>query len=154
MEKKQKEMIANLVKEGRLSKGYTQKELSERSNISIRSIQRIENGEIVPRSYTLKTIAEVIGTPFEAFTKIVAEENIKLNEVESIEARKTPASGITITQRIILSVGLCILVLILAAAYVAQSVSFPETNFEMFIFSAIVLLIITGILFFLWRTKK
>jgi transcriptional regulator with XRE-family HTH domain len=47
MEKKRKEMIATLVKEGRLSKGYTQKELSELSNISIRSIQRIENGEII-----------------------------------------------------------------------------------------------------------
>lgn len=154
MEKKQKEMIATLVKEGRLLKGYTQKELSERSNISIRSIQRIENGEIIPRSYTLKTIAEVIGTPFEAFTKITMGENISADEIGFIETRKTTSSTITVTQRIILSSGLCAIVLILAAAYIAQSSSFPETNFEMFIFSAVVLVTLTGILFFLWRNKK
>lgn len=147
-------MIATLVKEGRLSKGYTQKELSERSNISIRSIQRIENGEIIPRSYTLKTIAEVIGTPFEEFVKITADEPHKSNEYGIIKDLKTPSLAVTVTQRIILSVGLCATIIISAAAYIAQSASFPETNFELFVFAAIVLLIITSILFFLWKNKS
>lgn len=147
-------MIATLVKEGRLSKGYTQKELSERSNISIRSIQRIENGELIPRSYTLKTIAEVIGTPFEEFVKITADEPQKSNEYGIIKDVKTPSLVVTVTQRIILSVGLCVTIIIAAAAYIAQSASFPETNFELFVFAAIVLLIITGILFFLWKNKS
>jgi transcriptional regulator with XRE-family HTH domain len=69
MKSKQKEMVALLVKEGRLAKGYTQKELSELSNISIRSIQRRENGEIVPRSYTLKTIAEFWDCPLKTLPK-------------------------------------------------------------------------------------
>jgi transcriptional regulator with XRE-family HTH domain len=87
MKSKQKEMIALLVKEGRLAKGYTQKESSELSNISIRSIQRIENGEIIPRSYTLKTIAEILGLPFENFTKGAQKQNIILKENDDIEIR-------------------------------------------------------------------
>ena len=44
MKSNQKQLISVFVKEARLAKGYTQKELSELSNISVRSIQRIENG--------------------------------------------------------------------------------------------------------------
>jgi transcriptional regulator with XRE-family HTH domain len=152
MKSKQKEMIALLVKEGRLAKGYTQKELSELSNISIRSIQRIENGEIVPRSFTLKTIAEILGLPFEEFTKGAQKQNIILKENDDVEIR--PGSAINKPQRIILSIGLCLAILFLAWAFIAQSAKFPETNFEQFIFWAIVLLAMTAVLFFLWRLKK
>lgn len=39
-----------------MAKGLTQEELVEKCNISIRTIQRIEAGEVTPRSYTIKTI--------------------------------------------------------------------------------------------------
>ena len=45
------------IKELRESKGFSQEELCENSGISLRTIQRIENGESVPRGSTLKTIA-------------------------------------------------------------------------------------------------
>ena len=45
------------IKELRESKGLSQVELCENSGISLRTIQRIENGESVPRGSTLKTIA-------------------------------------------------------------------------------------------------
>lgn len=45
------------IKELRESKGLSQEELCEDSGISLRTIQRIENGESVPRGSTLKTIA-------------------------------------------------------------------------------------------------
>ena len=45
-----KKDIANLIKEGRAIQGYTQQELSELTGISLRSIQRIENEEVLPRS--------------------------------------------------------------------------------------------------------
>ena len=40
----------------RTAKGLTQEELVEKCNISVRTIQRIEAGEVTPRSYTIKTI--------------------------------------------------------------------------------------------------
>lgn len=42
-------------------KGLTQEELVEQCNINVRTIQRIEAGEVSPRSYTIKTILEVLG---------------------------------------------------------------------------------------------
>lgn len=40
----------------RKEKGLTQEELVDRCNISVRTLQRIEAGEVTPRSYTVKTI--------------------------------------------------------------------------------------------------
>ena len=53
--------IAQLRKE----KGLTQEELVERCNINVRTIQRIEAGEVSPRSYTIKNILEVLGKSFD-----------------------------------------------------------------------------------------
>ncbi|WP_324720425.1 helix-turn-helix domain-containing protein [Salinimicrobium sp. HB62] len=49
--------IAELRKE----KGLTQEELVDLCNISVRTIQRIETGEVTPRSYTVKTILAAMG---------------------------------------------------------------------------------------------
>ncbi|WP_053002643.1 helix-turn-helix domain-containing protein [Kordia jejudonensis] len=54
--------IASLRKE----KGLTQEELIEKCNVSIRTIQRIEAGEVTPRSYTVKAIFEALEYDFEA----------------------------------------------------------------------------------------
>jgi transcriptional regulator with XRE-family HTH domain len=40
----------------RKEKGLTQEELVDKCNISVRTLQRIESGEVTPRSYTVKTI--------------------------------------------------------------------------------------------------
>ncbi|WP_165388970.1 helix-turn-helix domain-containing protein [Aquimarina brevivitae] len=48
------------ISELRKSKGYTQEELVEKCNISVRTIQRIEAGEVTPRSYTIKTILSAL----------------------------------------------------------------------------------------------
>ena len=151
MKQNQKEMIAALVKEGRMAKGYTQKELSELSNISIRSIQRIENGDILPRNYTLKTLAGILDQPFEKFAKTFQPQDSGEKEVTEIE--KTPVLSINKKQRIILSAGVCLVSFFLSLAFVAQSSRFPETTFELLVFSAVILLLVTGILFLLWRNK-
>lgn len=44
----------------RTTKGLTQEELVQKCNISVRTIQRIENGEVTPRSYTIKTILDAL----------------------------------------------------------------------------------------------
>lgn len=48
------------ISELRKSKGLTQEELVEQCNISVRTIQRIEAGEVTPRSYTVKTILSAL----------------------------------------------------------------------------------------------
>ncbi|MDX1283458.1 MAG: helix-turn-helix transcriptional regulator [Draconibacterium sp.] len=48
--------LGKKITELRKAKGLTQEELVEKCNISVRTIQRIEAGEVTPRSYTVKTI--------------------------------------------------------------------------------------------------
>jgi transcriptional regulator with XRE-family HTH domain len=50
----------------RKAKGLTQEELVEKCNLSVRTLQRIEAGEVTPRSYTVKLIFNALGE--EAFT--------------------------------------------------------------------------------------
>lgn len=53
-----------LIKELRLKKGMTQDELADKTKISSRTIQRIENGEVVPRSHSLQLIARALEVDF------------------------------------------------------------------------------------------
>jgi len=41
--------------------GLTQEQLSDKTKINIRTVQRIETGEVTPRVYTLKVILETLG---------------------------------------------------------------------------------------------
>lgn len=58
----------------RKQKGLTQEELVEKCNINVRTIQRIEAGEVTPRSFTIKTILEVLGV---SYKEIVKDESLK-----------------------------------------------------------------------------
>ncbi|MGY6521199.1 MAG: helix-turn-helix domain-containing protein [Mongoliitalea sp.] len=53
--------LGQKIQEWRKAKGLTQEELVERCNINVRTIQRIEAGEVTPRSYTVKAILEALG---------------------------------------------------------------------------------------------
>lgn len=50
----------------RKSKGLTQEELVEQCNLNVRTLQRIEAGEVTPRSYTIKTILAALDVDFSA----------------------------------------------------------------------------------------
>lgn len=52
--------LGRKISELRKSKGLTQEELVEKCNISVRTIQRIETGDVTPRSYTVKTILSAL----------------------------------------------------------------------------------------------
>ncbi len=54
---KQQSLRENLLYQRKL-KGYTQEELSERTTIGVRTIQRIEKGEVQPHLQTVKLLAE------------------------------------------------------------------------------------------------
>jgi transcriptional regulator with XRE-family HTH domain len=51
-------MIA--IKELRIKKGMTQQQLADDSGITLRTIQRIENGEVKPSLHSLNTISRVL----------------------------------------------------------------------------------------------
>ena len=53
--------IADLRKE----RGLTQEELVEKCNLSVRTLQRIESGEVTPRTYTVKLIFEALEVSFD-----------------------------------------------------------------------------------------
>jgi len=56
-----------LIKELRIKKGLTQEELADRTEVSARTIQRIENGDVDPRAYTLQMIAKALDVDFSLF---------------------------------------------------------------------------------------
>src|SRR5688572_2017442 len=48
--------LGKKIVELRKAKGLTQEELVGLCNLNVRTLQRIESGEVSPRSYTIKTI--------------------------------------------------------------------------------------------------
>jgi transcriptional regulator with XRE-family HTH domain len=57
------------LKEIRTSLNISQKELSEQTGLTLRTIQRIENNEVKPSLYSLKVIGEVLKTDLSEFIK-------------------------------------------------------------------------------------
>ncbi|MBO9586699.1 MAG: helix-turn-helix domain-containing protein [Flavobacterium sp.] len=73
--------MKNKVKFLREEKNMTQNELAEKSGLSLRTIQRIEAGNIL-KGFTLKTIAEALETNPENL--IVKKENIQIERAKLI----------------------------------------------------------------------
>jgi transcriptional regulator with XRE-family HTH domain len=57
------------LKELRTSLNCSQKELSEQTGLTLRTIQRIEKNEVKPSLYSLKVIGEALKTDLSAFVK-------------------------------------------------------------------------------------
>jgi uncharacterized Tic20 family protein len=64
------------VSELRLQKGLTQEQLAELCEVSTRTVQRIESGEVDPRAYTLRCLGDALGFDFEE--QNTANENLWL----------------------------------------------------------------------------
>jgi uncharacterized Tic20 family protein len=76
--------LGQKIQELRKQKGMTQEDLAEKTGLSVRTIQRIESGEVDPRSYTLNQIAEALGVEI---TDLTNEKNQKPEPSET-ETRK------------------------------------------------------------------
>jgi len=74
--------LGKRISELRKAKGLTQEELVEKCNISVRTIQRIEAGEVTPRSYTVKTILAALEYDLD---KLSDEENSETDSISSIK---------------------------------------------------------------------
>ncbi|MFT6095284.1 MAG: transcriptional regulator with XRE-family HTH domain [Nonlabens sp.] len=57
--------VGTKIKEIRLNKGFSQEELATQSQVSLRTIQRIENNENEARGKTLQLICETLEVPIE-----------------------------------------------------------------------------------------
>jgi uncharacterized Tic20 family protein len=64
------------VSELRQLKNLTQEQLAEKCEVSTRTIQRIESGEVDPRAYTLQRLGEILKFDFEKHTP--SSENLWL----------------------------------------------------------------------------
>ena len=88
--------LGKKILELRKQKGLTQEELVEICNINVRTIQRIEAGDVTPRSFTVKTILEALeidaGTFFEE--SIHEENKIQLLASDKSVLRVSWISGI------------------------------------------------------------
>ncbi len=61
------EINSKKIKDIRIKRGFSQEYLAEKSGLSLRTIQRIENGETIPRGDSLKRIALALETSIELF---------------------------------------------------------------------------------------
>lgn len=75
-----------LIKELRLKKGMTQEDLAAKTDINVRTIQRIENGEVDPRAYTLQSIAAALEVDF----AVLAGSETEFAETCNKESRWLP----------------------------------------------------------------
>lgn len=151
-----KEELARLVKEGRTARGYTQQELSDKTGLSLRSVQRIENGEVVPRSYTIRVLAEELG--FEVASSRSGGSPSAFEPLSSIEPGTSVPPPIPLRsssprrpRKIILTTGLGIILVLGAMAFLAQSPRFPETTFEALLFWLCIVVVYTVALLFIWK---
>jgi transcriptional regulator with XRE-family HTH domain len=72
-----------LIRELRIQKGMTQEELADKTEVSARTIQRIENGEVDPRAYTLQMIAKALEVDYTLFVEKFQGEEQEIQQVNA-----------------------------------------------------------------------
>lgn len=77
--------LGRRLSELRQQKSLTQEELVEACNVSVRTIQRIESGEVTPRTSTVKILLSALDEDFESF-KGAVEANTSNDSLQSTEA--------------------------------------------------------------------
>lgn len=88
--------MKSVVQQLRESKNLTQTELAEKSKLSLRTIQRIEAGNI-PKGFTLKTLASVFEVEAETLTSTPEKANVdraKLINLSTLSGLIIPFGGI------------------------------------------------------------
>lgn len=87
---KQQELGAKLA-ELRKAKGLTQEDLVAKCNINVRTFQRIEAGEVIPRSYTLLSILSVLEVDYSDFVSQFSFSN-QIQDNQELEPKQQPHS--------------------------------------------------------------
>lgn len=160
MDQENKSLSPGHIKDARQRKGYTQQELADLTGISIRSVQRIENGEVTPRGYTLRVLAEQLDLKHMLNTDAMPGLDTR-SSLNPREDAGEPAPGPVAPQpdahrldppgKIVLTAGIGIFLVLGGLAFISQSARFPETDFEGFCFWAVVAVLYTLILLRIWK---
>lgn len=142
--KSSKEKIALLIKKARINRGYSQQQLADLVKLNLRSVQRIENAEVLPRAYNLNLIAREL----ELDIAVLKEESNISDTAEPDQINNT----FNKPRKLILSIGIGLIGILLIAAFLSQSSGFPETSFELFLLLALVVVVYGIILWTIWRS--
>jgi len=91
----------------RKERNLTQQELVEKSHVSVRTIQRIEAGEVLPRISTVKILLAALGESYESFSTkqnqvMEAQQNILPNANRNIVLVAALAGAVYLVAEIIL----------------------------------------------------
>jgi transcriptional regulator with XRE-family HTH domain len=70
--------LGKKISELRKAKGLTQEELVEKCNLNVRTIQRIEAGDVTPRSFTIKALFQALDYEYEESKSELLKENQKV----------------------------------------------------------------------------
>lgn len=73
--------LGKKISELRKAKGMTQEELVEKCNLNVRTVQRIEAGEVTPRSFTVKALFDALGYQWESQIKDEQIGSIKVSPI-------------------------------------------------------------------------
>jgi transcriptional regulator with XRE-family HTH domain len=74
--------LGRIIQSLRQEKKLTQEELVEKCNVNVRTLQRIEAGEVTPRDYTIKMILSALDYGFDTFeSSLRHKESIKRLQV-------------------------------------------------------------------------
>lgn len=149
MQDKQAVAIAKLVKERRVERNLTQQQLADLTGLSLRSVQRVEKAEVTSRAYTLEVVGKQLQLD-EAFREVMAEAVTNTPDYAPL-VNRIPVKRLTRAQKIIFSISAALLIMLLITAYIFQSVTFPETGFELLVLLMCALLVYTAVLYFVWR---
>lgn len=105
--------LGKKISDYRKAKGLTQEELVEKCNLSVRTLQRIEAGEVTPRPVTVKLIFEALEVSFE-ITKGEKGLKIKWHEqfyryfIDLINLKTKPLKKISILSLVFIIIAVCI----------------------------------------------
>lgn len=74
--------LGRKIADHRKAKGFTQEELVEKCNLSVRTLQRIEAGEVTPRISTVKLIFEALELEFNNSSAIKSDKKFIIRQIE------------------------------------------------------------------------
>ena len=146
--KSSKEKIALLIKNAPISKGYSQQQLADLVKLNLRSVQRIEKAEVLPRAYTLNLMAVQLDLDI-----ALLKETEPVHEIHEKKVVPRVSPALNKAQKFIVSITAGLLGILLISAFLSQSTNFPETSFELFLLLAAAVFIYGIILWWTWRSR-
>lgn len=75
--------LSKKIVQARKRLGLTQDELADLANVTVRTIQRVESGESIPRAFTIKALAKALNIDFEVLAEYTPDNDASTDPVLS-----------------------------------------------------------------------